>query len=938
MANLGTKSKKEKANSTIRKYNPSAIEKKWQKYWAKNKTYQPNLDSANSSTGSGRGKPFYNLMMFPYPSAEGMHMGNMYAFTGSDVYGRFMRMRGYDVFEPIGLDGFGIHSENYALKVGRHPKEQAEVSEKNFYRQLRATGNGFSWDSKVETYDPEYYKWTQWIFIQLFKAGLAFRKKASVNYCPSCKTVLADEQVIAGKCERCGIEVVKKDLEQWFFKITDYAERLLNNIKDLDWSEKVKIAQRLWIGRSEDTEIDFQVKDNDFKVKIITTRSDTLFGATFLVIAPEHALVQKLKPKIKNWDDVEIYIKTAQSKTDFEREQSKDKTGVVLKGISAINPVNNKEVSMYIADYVLATYGTGAIMAVPAHDDRDFEFAKKFGLPIIHVIEPPKMPNILRVYVDDQDRSDLAQELRNMGRPMEYWTPTLRRYDVDISESGEVAEKLEKAGVGSDDDLEEIKKGGSFALEFEPAGVDFGTVYTGDGLHINSDFINGLNNEEAIQKMTKWLSEREIGGKTVHYHLRDWLISRQRYWGPPIPLVFCENCAKKIKNRESRVKNRQNFKKGELENPGWIAVSEKDLPVLLPDVKDWKPTGKGTSPLATVESFVKTKCPNCGGPAQRETDVSDTFLDSAWYFFRYTSTEFKDKAFDKKRVEKWLPVDMYIGGAEHSVLHLLYSRFITMFFNDLGLISFEEPYIKFRAHGLLIKEGAKMSKSKGNVVIPDKYIRKFGADTLRLYLMFLGPFTAGGDFYDTGIEGMHRFVKRIWVLVTSKSSIDKTTKEGLRFLHKTIKKVTEDMEALRYNTAIASMMEYYNFLSKQQTVSKDEIKTLILLISPFAPHISEEMWSITGFKNSVHRAPWPSFSQEHLVEKSTNIIVQINGRTRDVLSFNTADINNKRLIENTARISKKAEKYISNRPIRKVVYVPGKVINFVIDNGNGRAV
>ena len=838
MANLGTKSKKEKANSTIRKYNPSAIEKKWQKYWAKNKTYQPNLDSANSSTGSGRGKPFYNLMMFPYPSAEGMHMGNMYAFTGSDVYGRFMRMRGYDVFEPIGLDGFGIHSENYALKVGHHPKEQAEVSEKNFYRQLRDTGNAFAWDNKVETYDPDYYKWTQWIFIQLFKAGLAFRKKASVNYCPSCKTVLADEQVIAGKCERCGTEVVKKDLEQWFFKITDYAERLLNNIDKLNWTEKVKIAQREWIGKKEGISIVYKLEGLKEEIICFTTRPDTNFGATFIVLGPEHPLALKITKDGKR-KKAEDYINKATKKSEIERiAEGRRKTGV-FTGTYAINNLNGEKMSVWISDFVLGNVGTGAVVGVPGHDKRDFEFAREMGLPIIRVV---------------------------VGR------------DGDQSAITEVEQVQEK-----------------------------------EGRMINSEFLDGLDIHKATVRVMDYLEEKGWGKKITTFHLRDWLISRQRYWGPPIPMIHCPTC-------------------------GWQPVPEAELPVLLPDVKDWKPTGKGTSPLASVDSFVKTECPNCGRPAQRETDVSDTFLDSAWYFFRYTSTEFKDKAFDKKRVEKWLPVDMYIGGAEHSVLHLLYSRFITMFFNDLGLISFEEPYIKFRAHGLLIKEGAKMSKSKGNVVIPDEYIRKFGADTLRLYLMFLGPFTAGGDFYDTGIEGMHRFVKRIWVLVTSKSSIDKTTKEGLRFLHKTIKKVTEDMEALRYNTAIASMMEYYNFLSKQQTVSKDEIKTLVLLISPFAPHISEEMWSITGFKNSVHRAPWPSFSQEHLVEKSTNIIVQINGRTRDVLSFNTADINNKRLIENTARISKKAEKYISNRPIRKVVYVPGKVINFVIDNGNGRAV
>ncbi len=833
MARAKATSNKKQAEEKFSKYNPSEIEKKWQAVWQKEKTYQPDLDNAK--------KPFYNLMMFPYPSAEGMHVGNMYAFTGSDVYGRFKRMQGFDVFEPIGLDGFGIHSENYALKVGKHPKEQAKISQENFYRQLHAIGNGFAWDNKVETYDPDYYKWTQWIFIQLFKKGLAYRKKASVNFCPSCKTVLADEQVIAGKCERCGTEVVKKDLEQWFFRITDYAERLLNNIEGLDWTEKVKTAQRDWIGRSEGAQVTFKIKNSPastseagrakLKINVFTTRPDTLFGATFMVLSPEHSLVNELK--FKNEKEIKDYVKKAILKTEQERiAEGKEKTGVDT-GLKAVNPVNNEEIPIWIADYVLGGYGTGAIMAVPAHDSRDFEFAKKYKLPIKFVIKPIN--------------KDLNQEETYIG-------------------PGEI--------INSGEDWNEY-----FVLD-------------------------------AIPKIIDDLEKKGIGKRKVQYHLRDWLISRQRYWGPPIPMINCPQC-------------------------GWQPVPEKDLPVVLPDVENWKPMGAGRSPLATVENFVNTKCPKCGGKAKRETDVSDTFLDSAWYFFRYIATDKMKEALDRQRTEKWLPVNMYIGGAEHSVLHLLYSRFITMVFKDMGLISFEEPYTKFRAHGLLIKEGAKMSKSKGNVVIPDEYIRKFGADTLRLYLMFLGPFTQGGDFYDTGIEGMHKFVRRVYKLAYEKSKIknqkSKINPEAQRMMHKTIKKVTEDLENLRYNTAIATMMEYYNFLAKQQTISKDQIKTLILLISPFAPHVSEELWHLLREGNSVHKAPWPEFEKQYLVEQIATVIVQVNGKTRDVIGADSADIDDKQKITYTASKSPNAQKYLSNRQILKVIYVPGKIINFVLE-------
>ncbi len=871
------------------KYNPSGVEVIWQKFWEKEKIYSPNLDKAK--------RPFYNLMMFPYPSAEGMHVGNMYAFTGADVYGRFKRMQGYDVFEPIGLDGFGIHSENYAIKVGRHPKEQAKISERNFYRQLRATGNGFDWSRTVETYNPKYYKWTQWLFIQLFKAGLAYRKRAPVNYCPSCKTVLADEQVITKirnknekikitedekVCERCETEIEKRDLEQWFFRITKYADRLLSNIDKLDWSEKVKISQRQWIGRSEGARIEFKIQNSKFKIEVFTTRPDTLFGATFLVISPEHPIVASLlkgkfeaaRSHLARLDEVKDYVWQTRRKTEEERlAEEKEKTGI-FTGIYAINPLNQEELPIWIADYAIMGYGTGALFG-DAHDERDVKFAKKYKIPL--------KPTII---TGDKDKD---KRIRN---------------------------------------LEEC--------------------FTGYGILINSGEFSGLKSEDAKEKVTEWLSKNASGGPKITYHLRDWLISRQRYWGPPIPLVFCENCAVKIKKGE--------YSKGEKENPGWISVKEKDLPVFLPDVKDWKPLGTGKSPLANHPEFYKTKCPNCKGKAERETDVSDTFLDSSWYFLRYLATEFEDIPFpmEKSKIKNqkskvignwkleignsahraaWLPVNMYIGGAEHSVLHLLYSRFITMALKDLGFLSFEEPFRRFFAHGLLIKEGIKMSKSKGNVVIPDSYIKKYGADTLRCYLMFLGPFSQGGDFYDSGIEGMHKFLRRIWTLAQKSISNFQfpISNQSNQMMHKAIKKVTEDIENLHYNTAISQLMIYYNFLSKQKGVSQEEIEAFLKLLSPFAPHLTEELWQRMRPSSSIHTQPWPIFDAKFIAEDETTIAVLVNGKLRGTMLIKSDKLKSKDEIERLAKDTDKVLKYLTGKVVKKVIYVEGKIINFATD-------
>lgn len=810
-----------KKNNKGNQYNPQEVEQKWQKKWIDTKLYSPDIDKAK--------KPFYNLMMFPYPSAEGLHVGNMYAFVGTDIYGRFSRMQQKDVFEPIGLDGFGIHSENYALKVGRHPMEQAEVSEKNFYRQLKATGNSYDWSRTVETYNPDYYKWTQWLFIELFNKGLAYRKNAPVNFCPSCKTVLADEQVIDGKCERCSSIVEKRDMEQWFFKITDYADRLLENIPSLNWTEKVKIAQREWIGRSEGMEIGFTLENGE-KLVVYTVYPETIFGVTYMVLAPEHPLVKKLTTK-EHEKVVSDYIQKAQNKSEVERTAiTKEKTGV-FTGSYCINPVNEEKVPIWIADYVIGGYGTGAVMGVPGSDHRDFAFAVKYKLPIIRVI----------------------------GKT-----------------SGDTSE------VKTEDDVLE------------------------EGELVNSKQFSGLKTPAIARERVKdWLEKEGFGKKKKQYHLRDWLISRQRYWGPPIPMINCKTC-------------------------GWQPVPKEDLPVLLPKIDDYKPMGTGLAPLASHKEFYEVICPKCKGEAKRETDVSDTFLDSAWYFLRYVSTDIKTEAFDTLRARKWLPVDMYIGGAEHSVLHLLYTRFITMVLSDLGLIDFEEPFKRFYAHGLIIKEGSKMSKSKGNVVVPDEYIQKFGADTLRMYLMFLGPYSQGGDFRDTGIEGMHRFVRRVWSLISSSkdTEIEESDSEK-RMTARTIQRVTRDVETLHYNTALAGLMEYYNFLSEQTGVSREAQETFLKLLAPFAPHMTEELWEEMGNRYSIHKVAWPTFDKTYLQEEEVTIAIQVNGKVRDAILVKSTMVQDKSEIEKKAKNTEKVKKHLDGKDVTKTIYVEGKVINFV---------
>ncbi|HEY0304469.1 MAG TPA: leucine--tRNA ligase, partial [Longimicrobiales bacterium] len=755
-------------------YNPKEIEAKWQERWAADGTNSLTREQLHDAP-----RPFYNLMMFPYPSAEGLHVGNMYAFTGADIYGRFQRLQGNDVFEPIGFDAFGIHSENFALKVGVHPMELIPRNISNFTRQLHSIGAMYDWNHTVDTTDPKYYKWTQWVFLQLYKAGLAEKKEAPVNWCPSCHTVLANEQVIAGACERCGTAVEQRFLSQWFFTITKYAQRLLDNLAWIDWSESTKKAQENWIGRSEGAEIRFETSYG-VDIPVFTTRPDTIFGATFLVLAPEHPAVEAItRPDQRG--DVRDYIEFVGSMDLVTRKKTdKEKTGV-FTGAYARNPATGKDVPIWIADYVLMEYGTGAIMAVPGHDERDFEFASKYELPIPRVIAGP----------------------------------------------GDNAE------------------------------TPLGEAYVGAGTLVNSGDFNGMPWEEAKRGVTTWLTERGCAQPRVNFRLHDWCISRQRYWGPPIPIIYCDAC-------------------------GTVPVPEEQLPVELPLVENYKPDESGTSPLARVEAWYRVDCPQCGGQARRETDVSDTFLDSAWYFLRYPSTDRDDVAFDPELTKKWLPVNMYIGGEEHAVLHLLYSRFVTMVLKDLGLLSFEEPYQRFRKHGLLIKEGSKMSKSRGNVVVPDTYIQQWGADTFRTYLMFLGPYQEGGDFRDQGLQGPYGFLSRLWDTIMPVEELGSAPAAGEieQKLHATIKKVTDDIAGLQYNTAIAALMEYLNAVRQGgRQANRAEVEALVPLVAPFAPHLAEEMWQQLGGTQSIFTgANWPNYDPAKTVADTVEFIVQVTGK------------------------------------------------------------
>ena len=822
-------------------YDPSEVEKKWQTFWEENGTNEPDLDAAE--------RPFFNLMMYPYPSAEGLHVGNLYAFTGADIYGRFRRLQGDDVFEPIGYDAFGIHSENHALKVDMHPRKLIPSNIANFERMLRTAGLMTDWSRTVDTTDPTYYKWTQWLFVQLFKAGLAEKKEAPVNWCPSCQTVLANEQVIGGLCERCDTPVEQQQLSQWFFKITDYAQRLLDNLDWIDWSETTKNQQRNWIGRSEGAQIRFPLRveseEDAIEIEVFTTRPDTVFGATFMVLAPEHPLV----PLIVTDDqraEVEAYRETTATIDLVKRQKTDDqkKTGV-FTGAFARNPANNEDIPVWIAGYVLMGYGTGAIMAVPAHSRPDFEFAMEYGLRIASV----------------------------------------------VCSKGMLSEGSDPVSV-------------ELSLP-EEAFVDC----TPEEILINSSRFSGMQADEGGRAIVDWLAESGFAQAEVNFRLHDWCISRQRYWGPPIPIIYCDEC-------------------------GTQAVPEEDLPVRLPDIEDFRPTATGVSPLARVQEFYETTCPDCGCEAHRETDVSDTFLDSGWYFLRYPSTDFDDRPFDPVRTRKWWPVDSYIGGEEHSVLHLLYSRFLTMVLHDLGHLESEEPYHRFRKHGLLIREGAKISKSRGNVILPDEYIVKFGADTFRMYLMFLGPFQIGGDFQDGGLAGPRRFMNKLWDSVVRAVTAERSGFEDQdieRVLHATIKKVTEDLEGLEYNTAIATMMDYLNVLRADgRTASVDEVQPLVVLLAPIAPHISEELWAMLGGESSMFdHAEWPTYDPDKLLTDVLHLPVQVNGKLR--ATIRVAAGASQDTVKEAALAEENVTRHLNGGDIQKVIYVRDRMINFVVD-------
>jgi leucyl-tRNA synthetase len=802
-------------------YDPQRVEAKWQAHWERERTNEPDLDHPR--------RPFYNLMMFPYPSAEGLHVGNMFAFTGADIYGRLKRLQGYDVFEPIGFDAFGIHSENYALSVGINPAELIPRNIATFRRQLRRFGGMFDWRHELSTTDPRYYKWTQWIFLQLFQAGLAFRKKAAVNWCPKDMSVVANEQVINGYCERHpDTRVEQRFLEQWFFKITRYAEPLLEHLAGLDWSESTRALQRNWIGKSEGAALVCETPSGT-PITVFTTRPDTVFGATYLVLAPEHPLVDRLTAEEQR-RAVSAYRRAVLARDIVSRKVvERTKTGVFL-GSYARNPATGEAIPIWIADYVLMEYGTGAIMGVPAHDRRDFEFATQFGLPIREVIRST-----------------------------------------------------------------------------EPIPSE-----TEDGVLINSGEFDGLPCREAQRRIVAWLQAKGVATPQVQYRLHDWCISRQRYWGPPIPIIYCDQC-------------------------GPVAVPERDLPVVLPLIQDFRPDASGVSPLARHKEWYFAKCPQCGAMGRRETDVSDTFLDSAWYFLRYPSTEFDDRPWDPQRTTTWLPVTTYIGGNEHAVLHLLYSRFITMVLKELGKVHFAEPFPKLRAHGLIIKDGAKMSKSRGNVVIPDAYIQEWGADTFRMYLMFLGPFQEGGDFRDEGITGIRRFLDKVWILA-HQAALPTAAAPGApgaalpqavgRKLHQTIRKVSADTESLDYNTAIAAMMEYVNLLRDEGVTSRPAIEPLLVMLAPYAPHLAEELWAVLGQTGSIFSARWPSFDERLAAAGDVEVVVQVNGKVRGRVTVRRG-ASEAQVVELALR-DDSVRKFVDGQAIKKTIFVPDRLVNLVV--------
>lgn len=797
-------------------YNHREVETKWQEIWDKNKAFKTSDDYSKPK--------YYALVEFPYPSGQGLHVGHPRPYTALDIVARKRRMQGYNVLYPMGWDAFGLPTENYAIKNHIHPKIVTKNNVARFKNQLHSLGYSFDWDREINTTDPGYYHWTQWIFLKLFNAGLAYKAEMPINWCTSCKVGLANEEVVNGVCERCGSEVVRKVKSQWMLKITAYADKLLEGLDSVDYVERVKVSQKNWIGKSTGAEVDFALKDKEDKLTVYTTRPDTLFGVTYMVMSPEHPFIDKYKDSIENWDEVVAYREMAARKSDFERtELAKDKTGVKLKGFTAVNPVNNKEVPVWISDYVLMSYGTGAIMAVPAHDERDWDFAKKFNMPIIEVVA---------------------------GSP------------VDVNEA----------------------------------------VYTdvATGTLVNSEFLNGLSVAEAKEKIIAFLTEKGIGHQKTNFKLRDWVFSRQRYWGEPIPIVKCEKC-------------------------GYVPLPESELPLELPEVESYMPTDNGESPLAHMTEWVKTTCPKCGGSAMRETDTMPQWAGSSWYFLRYTDPTNDKELASKEALNYWMPVDWYNGGMEHTTLHLLYSRFWHRFLYDQKVVPCPEPYMKRTSHGMILgSNGEKMSKSRGNVVNPDDIVRDYGADTLRTYEMFIGAFELSAAWSEDGVKGCRRFLERVWKLQDILTEDEGYSKDLEIKMHQTIKKVSGDFECLKYNTAIAAMMALINEFYKKNAVTRGELKTLLTLLNPVAPHITEEIWQSAGFEGYIYENTWPEYDEAKTIEATIEIAVQINGKVKGTLAVER-DAAKEDVIAKAKEAV--ADKLTGN--IVKEIYVPGRLVNIV---------
>ena len=801
-----------------RVYNPKEIEQKWQKIWDDEKAFAASDDYSKPK--------YYALVEFPYPSGQGLHVGHPRPYTALDIVARKRRMEGYNVLYPMGWDAFGLPTENYAIKNHIHPKIVTKNNVHRFKEQLHSLGYSFDWDREINTTDPEYYKWTQWIFLKLFKAGLAYKAEMPINWCTSCKVGLANEEVVNGHCERCGAEVIRKVKSQWMLKITEYADKLLEGLDHVDYIERVKVSQKNWIGRSTGAEVDFPIAGKEDKLRIYTTRPDTLFGVTYMVISPEHPYIEKFASEIKNLDEVKAYQEQAARKSDFERsELAKEKTGVKIDGLTAVNPVNGKEITIWVSDYVLMSYGTGAIMAVPAHDERDWEFAKKFNMPIIQVVESSEGP-------------------------------------VDVNEA---------------------------------AFVDVAT-----GKLVNSGFLNGMEVAEAKKAIIEYLEKENIGTQKTNYKLRDWVFSRQRYWGEPIPIVHCDKC-------------------------GYVPLPEDQLPLELPDVESYMPTDNGESPLAAMRNWVETTCPCCGGPAERETDTMPQWAGSSWYFLRYTDPHNTEALASPEALKYWMPVDWYNGGMEHTTLHLLYSRFWHRFLYDEKVVPCPEPYQKRTSHGMILGEnGEKMSKSRGNVVNPDDIVNEFGADTLRTYEMFIGAFELSAAWSNEGVKGCRRFLERVWKLQEIVTDEAGYSKELETRMHQTIKKVSSDFETLKYNTAIAAMMSLINDFYKAGKVTRDEFKTLLILLNPVAPHMTEELWQIMNYGGRLYQTSWPTYEEAKTVESEVEIAVQVNGKVRATIKI-AADISK----EDAIAAGKAAVADKLTGQIVKEIYVPGRLVNIV---------